>query len=154
MRNQMLTNETQLDPINIELLTLLAKGLSNAAIAKKTSIPLSTVQRRTKRLVQAGWIGQRNEINYRKLGFTEGFLHVYLVNGNTEPIVDKLRNLDSIRTVSVHLGNSDIVCQYICKGAGRLLQLIADVKGVQGVDRVVWSEQVYSMDGHKPIAII
>jgi hypothetical protein len=53
-------------------------------------------------------------------------------------------------SVSIHIGNSDVVAEYVCKETSELLALIANVKHLDAVDRVVWSEEVTSMPAQKP----
>jgi len=72
-------------------------------------------------------------------------LHIYLNDGNTELLAEKIRSFDRILEVSIHLGNSDIVARYACRDAQDLLGIIAEVKRLAGVMKVVWSEQVSSL---------
>lgn len=76
-------------------------------------------------------------------GFKTGLVHVYLRNGNIEETAKKIQNLDQITYVEIHIGNYDILGNVIYKEGKELLNLIATIKKMSGVDKVVWSERVY-----------
>jgi DNA-binding Lrp family transcriptional regulator len=124
---------------------------SNADIAAELQKPLSTIQRRTRQLVSSGIITQRYRLDYKKLGYKKGFLHVYLKDGKIYEVAEKLRNLDHVLSVSVHIGNSDVVAEYATSESNDLLGLMAEVKHMPTVDRVVWSEEVTFAEANKPI---
>jgi hypothetical protein len=80
--------------------------------------------------------------------------HVYLSNGNIHSIAEALAKVKGIASVSIHLGNSDIVCLYIYKDSKEILDLIAQTKHFQRVERVLWSEEVETIPiAHKEIGI-
>jgi Lrp/AsnC family transcriptional regulator for asnA, asnC and gidA len=116
---------------------------NNKEISQELEIPLSTVQRRVRNLISAGYIISDIQVNYEKLGFKSGLLHIYLKNGNLEEMVKKVNNLDQITSVEVHIGNSDILGQVVYKEGKDLLNLISTIKKMESVERVVWSERVY-----------
>jgi len=116
--------------------------MSNNQIASKTGRPLSTIQRRRKQILDGGFIKSNYEIDYARFGFKKGLLHVYLKDGDVDITAEKLLELDGVLTVSIHLGNSDVVADYACKDAIDLLNLIAAIKKFPNVDRVIWSEEV------------
>lgn len=45
--------------------------------------------------------------------------------------------------VAVHIGNSDLVVLFIYKDSKQLLETISESKIIKGVERILWSEQVY-----------
>ena len=83
------------------------------------------------------------EVNYQMFGFKTGLVHVYLRNGNIEQTARKIQNLNQITYVEIHIGNSDILGNVIYKKGKELLNLIATIKKMEGVDTIVWSERVY-----------
>jgi hypothetical protein len=90
--------------------------------------------------------------NYKKYGFKIGLLHIYLENGDTDSIEEKIVKINGISCVSIHIGNSDIVARYACRNSQELLALIAEIKKIHGVLRIVRSEQVRELrDVDKPI---
>lgn len=81
-------------------------------------------------------------INYKKLGYTQGLLHIYLSDGNLEDILEKVSMITGILSIQVHIGNSDILAGLVYKKGYELLKVIASIKKMDGVENVVWSEQV------------
>ena len=133
---------TKMDELDIELIPLLVAGLDSKEIAKKTQRPLSTIQRRKRMLFEKGLLELRTVPNYKKLGFKRGLLHVYVSNGEAESIGQKLVELKGIISASLHIGNSDLVGEFVYRDSSEILNLISDVKNIEGVEHTVWSEEV------------
>src|SRR5207237_8478450 len=83
---------------NQDILKLLLSGHSNKAIAARLKIPISTIQRRTTKLFERGFLRVNYELNYRKLGLRKGLLHVYLKDGNLEGIADQIARINGIQS--------------------------------------------------------
>jgi Lrp/AsnC family transcriptional regulator for asnA, asnC and gidA len=138
-----------IDNLDMKVIELLTFGYGNKAIADKLKIPLSTIQRRARKLVEKELVVTKTEPNYEKLGFKRGLIHVYLNKGEIDSVGQKISDMKGIISASVHVGNSDIVGFFIYKNTRQLLKMTANVKKVQGVDRVMWSEEVYSIPRQK-----
>jgi DNA-binding Lrp family transcriptional regulator len=54
-----------LDELGLKIVNCMLAGDSNQTIAKKLKKPLSTVQRRTRQLLQSGLIKHRYEFDYK-----------------------------------------------------------------------------------------
>jgi DNA-binding Lrp family transcriptional regulator len=115
-------------------------GFENKAIADELKILLSTIQRRTRRLLRFGYVSHIFRPNFRKLGLKEGPLHVYLSTGEMKKVAEDLLSIDGIMSVGVHVGKSDIVAEYVYEDTEQLVDLISHVKKMVEVDRVLWSE--------------
>jgi DNA-binding Lrp family transcriptional regulator len=126
-------------------------GNSNAEIAGELKVPLSTIQRRVKKLVDSGVVSHQYRIDYKRLGYKKGFLHVYLNDGRIYEVAEKLRSVKNVLSVSIHIGNSDIVAEYIVQDNNELLELMGLAKHLPTVDRVVWSEEVMRAEALKPV---
>jgi Lrp/AsnC family transcriptional regulator for asnA, asnC and gidA len=150
-RNILINNATtnskllNIDDIDLKVIDLLVAGHKNKQIAFKLKVPLSTIQRRTRKLLERGLVNEKVEPNYEKLGFKKGLFHVYLSDGNIHSIAEALSKVKGIASVSIHLGNSDIVCLYLYKDSKEILSLTTQTKHLQGVERVLWSEEVESI---------
>ncbi|HET6590041.1 MAG TPA: hypothetical protein VFG45_07760 [Candidatus Nitrosocosmicus sp.] len=83
------------------------------------------------------------QINYVLLGFKTCLVHIYLSDGNINEIANKVYELDGITLIEIHIGNSDIIGHVIYKEGKDLLSIIAAIKKMNGVRRVVWSERIY-----------
>ncbi|WP_415283102.1 hypothetical protein [Candidatus Nitrososphaera sp. FF02] len=68
------------------------------------------------------------------------------MNGkDAREVATGLARLEGIIEVSLHIGNSDVVGQIIYKDSNDILQAISEAKKIDGVERVVWSEEVMSV---------
>jgi len=143
--NSSIKSNYQIDKLDIKIIDLLVKGNNNKQIASEIKVPLSTVQRRAKRLLSEQAVMTKIELNYEKFGFKKGLLHFYIANGDIEKTVKEVSKLNGVSSVEVHIGNSDIIANVIYKNATELLDLITEAKKMDAVERVVWSEQIYSL---------
>ena len=138
-------NGVRIDDIDMRVIELLTFGFNNKQISVKLKIPLSTTQRRTRKLFEKGLIVTRTEPNYEKLGFKRGLIHIYLSKGEIESVGLAISKMKGIISASVHVGNSDIVGFFIYRNTWQLLKMTSDVKKVPGVEKIMWSEEVYSI---------
>ena len=116
---------------------------NNKEISQVLKIPLSTIQRRVRNLISAGYVTFGVQINYQKFGFKSGLLHIYLRNGDIEETAKKIHNLPNVTTVEIHVGNSDILGNVVYKDSKALLHLISEIKKIDNIEKVVWSERIY-----------
>ena len=133
----------RIDKLDGEIIQLLIKGKSSKFIANKLKAPLSTVQRRTRKLFENELIISTINLNYEKLGFKRGLLHLYLHDGHVNEVGNALAARPGIISVAVHIGNSDLVALFVYKNSKQLLDTISESKKIPGVERVLWSEEVY-----------
>jgi DNA-binding Lrp family transcriptional regulator len=136
----------KLDGFDRKLLECMLSGLSNREISNRVRRPLSTVQRRTRQILESGLIKTKYELDYKQFGYKKGLLHIYLNDGNVHEIVESIASLEHILSVSIHIGNSDVVAEYACKDSSELLEMMARLKKIPAVERIVWSEEVSSID--------
>lgn len=92
--------------------------------------------------MQAEIIKHRIEIDYRKLGFRKGLLHVYVKDGGIEQVIRKVSEQKGIISVSSHIGNSDVVGEFMIKDSQDIICIRSQAQKLEGVERVVWSEEV------------
>lgn len=140
-----------------KLLELLVKGYENKKIAAEVKTPLSTIQRRIRKIFENQYINRKNELNYRKLGLRKGYLQISLKGDKSYEIAQKLAGISGIHSVSEVSGNDfDILCICIFKNTNDLFSLLENIKTIEGIDKVVWSEVVrsYSIEvGEKTAAL-
>jgi hypothetical protein len=65
------------------------------------------------------------------------------------PNLRYLLKLNLIISASFQVGNSDLVGFFIYRNTKQLLKMTTDVKQLPGVDKVMWSEEVYSINVDK-----
>jgi DNA-binding Lrp family transcriptional regulator len=133
------------DELDMEIVALLVSGKDNKQIANEVKVPLSTIQRRTRRLFEKNAVKSRIEPNYRQLGYNKGVVHLYINNVDTMAVSQKLAEIQGVVSVSIYIGKSDIVGDIIYRNSMEVLDLIAKCKRIEGVIKVVWSEEVYTL---------
>src|ERR687889_168401 len=132
-----------IDIIDKKIIELLLANHDNSFISLKLEIPLSTIQRRTRKLFEKEIISTRIELNYEKLGYKRGLLHIYLKKGQLDKIGKIVVEKCGMLSVSVHVGNSDLVALFVYRDSKDLIETMTNIKEIEGVERVLWSEEVY-----------
>lgn len=132
-----------IDDTDKKIIELLISNHDNDSISKKLHIPLSTIQRRTRKLFEKEIVSTKIEINYEKLGYKRGLLHIYIEKGMMHKIGQILVEKRGMLSVSVHVGNSDLVALFVYRDSKDLLETMSEIKEIEGVDKVMWSEEVY-----------
>ena len=133
------------DELDMEIVALLVSGKDNKQIANEVKVPLSTIQRRTRRLFEKNIVKSRIEPNYSQFGYNKGVVHLYINNVDTMAVSQKLAEIQGVVSVSIYIGNSDIVGDIVYRNSMEVLDLIAKCKRIEGVIKVVWSEEVYTL---------
>ena len=136
---------TSLDKQDFKIISLLIVGLDNKAISDQIKIPLSTVQRRVRNILQSGMVQTKIMPNFKRLGIKKGLIHVYLSDGDIKSRALDVTKMEGFLSSSVHVGNSDIVAEFVYEDSEQLIEAISNIKHMEGVERVVWSEEVYTL---------
>ncbi|HXG08120.1 MAG TPA: Lrp/AsnC family transcriptional regulator [Nitrososphaera sp.] len=128
------------------LKSLLASGgrVSSLKLSRELDIPLSTVQRRRKRLEEL-LLETYYVLKVDKFGWRRATLFISTQNGLTMSVAKELlRWEDSIISVSRTMGGSEIDLQleFIFRQNSELLALIEKIRAVNGVKNVAWSESI------------
>ena len=135
-----------IDNLDQKLLELLIKGYENKMIAVEVKTPLSTIQRRIRKIFENQYINRKNELNYKKLGLRKGYLQIKLKRGNSYEVAQKLAGTSGIISVSEVRGNDfDILCICIFKNTEELFSLIENIKTIERINNVAWAEEVRSL---------
>ena len=135
--------DKNIDETDIRIIDLMILNKNNKEISQDLRVPLSTVQRRVRNLITAGYVTFNVQINYLKFGFKTGLLHIYLRSGDIEETAKKIHNLHNVTTIEIHLGNSDILGHVVYRDGKALLNLISEIRKIDNVERIVWSERIY-----------
>ena len=136
---------THLDKTDFRIVSLLVLGYDNKKISSTLKIPLSTIQRRTRLILQSGIVTLEYQPDFKLLGMKKGLLHTYLRDGQLRKTAEKVSEMDGILSVTIHVGNSDVVSEFVYDNSEELVDIIAAIKQIEGVDRVVWSEEVFKI---------
>src|SRR5215212_311684 len=134
-----------LDKTDFRIVSLLVIGYDNKKISSTLKIPLSTIQRRTRLILQSEIVTQEYQPNFKMLGIKKGLLHTYLRDGKIRKTAEKISQMEGILSVTIHVGNSDVVSEFVFDNSEDLIDIIAAIKEIQGVEQVVWSEEIYKI---------
>ena len=131
------------DEKDIRIIGSLISGYNNQQISEELQIPLSTIQRRTRIILRRGLLEHYFRPDYRGLGLKKGMIHVYLRDGDMKSTAEKISRMEGITSVSIHIGNSDIVADFVYRDSEQIMDIVSSIKRLEGVDKSVWSEEVY-----------
>lgn len=128
------------------LKSLLASGgrVSSLKLSRELDIPLSTVQRRRKRLEEL-FLETSYVLKVDKFGWRRATLFVSTQHGLTSSVAKEILEWeDSIISVNRTMGGSEIDLQleFIFRQNSELLELIEKIRAVDGVKNVAWSESI------------
>lgn len=132
-----------LDKLDYKIISLLIPGFENKQISRELGIPLSTVQRRTRNIIRDGLVEIKIQPNFKKIGVKKGLLYVYIKSGEIKETAEEISKLDGVLSTSVHVGNSDIVAEFVYEDSEQLIDTIINIKRLENVERVLWSEEVF-----------
>ena len=137
--------EVTLDDLDFRIISLLITGHENKNISDLLKVPLSTIQRRVRNIMLSGIVTMKILPNFKRLGIKKGLIHIYLRNGDIKDSTSRVAKMNGFLSASVHVGNSDIVGDFVYEDSEQLVEAISDIKHMDGVDRVLWSEEVFSV---------
>jgi DNA-binding Lrp family transcriptional regulator len=124
-------------------------GVSSLTLSKELDIPLSTVQRRRKRL-EANLLEMSYTLKVERFGWRTATLFISTRNGMTAAVGKEILSWkNSISCVSRTMGENsiDLKADIIFKDNEELVEAIGRIKAIEGVEKVSWSEQIRTI-GH------
>lgn len=139
-----------LSPVDKKILkTLLSSTgeISSLTLSRELDIPLSTVQRRRKRL-EADFLEASYSPKLEKLGWRVAMLFVHTEKGNTLGVGKEILSWkDSTVRVWRAIGaeTTDIITEAIFKENKDLMDIIERVKAIKGVTNISWIELVSTL---------
>jgi len=131
-----------IDKIDQRLIDLLLKGYTNKKIALEAGSPLSTIQRRIRKIFENEYIHRKNELNHRKLGLRKGYLLISLKGDYSDRVAQKISAIKGITCISLVTGSIDILCVCLFRDTNHLFKTIESIKTIERVEKVSWSEEV------------
>jgi len=131
-----------IDKIDQRLIDLVLKGYTIKNIALEVNSPLSTIQRRIRKIFENEYIYKKNELNHKKLGLRKGHLFISLKGNYSDQVAQKISNIKGITCVSLVTGSIDIQCGCLFRDTNDLFNIIESIKTIERVDKVSWSEEV------------
>jgi len=146
-----------LDRINLKIIEeLITNGdIKSSEIAEKINIPLSTIQRRRKRIEKA-ILKKTYQMDLTKLGYRTAQIFVDVQKGKAKETGEELlKKYDrNIVKASTRINSSNNLClEVVYNGSDELHFLLEEIKALPLATKVDWSEQVM-MIGDNLSAII
>ena len=132
----------KLDKIDYKIICQLLLGSDSKSISSILHIALSTIQRRTRAIIFANIITREYTPNCQILGISKALLHIYLSDGKLRETAEKISEMEGIISVSLHIGNSDILAEFVYVNADSIVDIISSIKKIEGVERIVWSQEI------------
>jgi DNA-binding Lrp family transcriptional regulator len=134
-----------IDEIDQKLIELILKGYSNKKIALEAMSPLSTVQRRIRKIFENQYVQKKSELNHKRLGLRKCYLSISLTGGHSNVVVKKVSAMRGITSVSSVLGSVDIMSTCLFRETTDLFKIIESIKTIERVDKVSWVEEVHNV---------
>jgi DNA-binding Lrp family transcriptional regulator len=143
----------QLSAIDRRLLKVLLSPNGEIAstknLSKKLGIPVATLRRRRKRL-ERDFLKILYVLDIEKFGWRRVDFFISIMQGKVDPVANSLVKLDEVTYVGKSIGEHtiDLRVETIIKDNSMLLDLLEQIKAMDGVKDVVWSE-IVSVVGRK-----
>lgn len=136
-------NSPKLSHSDVEMLRLLAKSkekLSARSLSKELGIPITTVQRRRKRL-ENEFVETKYTLKYEKFGFRKAALFIHANSIGTRDIGSRILAESETISVEITIGQNgvNIMAEVLFRDDKDLLDIIEKVKSF-GADNVTWME--------------
>ena len=130
---------------------------STGNTSKEFGIPVTTISRRRKRL-EKEFLKSHYVLDIEKFGWRRVDFFISITQGKINHVANNLMKLDDITYVGKSLGEHtiDLRVEAILKDNSVLLNLLEQIKAMEGVIDVIWSE-IVSVVGRKisiPTSII
>jgi len=134
---------TEVDKKMLQTLLASSGRVSSLALSRKLEIPLTTIQRRRKRL-ESEFLEVDYSLRLDKLGWRNADLLISTSRGAAASIGKELLSHNAITRVSRSIGEHtiDLHAEIVFKNNTELLNVIEWIKGLDGVKDVVWTEPV------------
>ncbi len=145
---------SQLSDMDRKMLRLLLDSegsIPTHEISQKLNVPISTVQRRRKRLEEE-YLIKHYSLDPMKFGYRRIDLLIYTQGGETMNIGKELLEREEVvyaaRTIGEH--TIDLRIEVFVKDNGVLLDLLEHVKAMKGVRDVIWTEVIETIGRKNP----
>lgn len=127
-------------------------GVSSSNLSKKLGIPQTTIQRRRKRL-EKEVLKIIYTVDLEKFGWRRADVFISTRNGKTPLVAKKLLSNDVVTYVGRSIGEHtiDLRAEIIIKDNAELLDILENIKAIDGVNDAIWSEVVQVMGRKRSI---
>ncbi len=127
-------------------------GVPSSHLSKKLGIPQTTIQRRRKRL-EKEVLKIFYTVDLEKFGWRRADVFISTRNGKTPSVAKKLLSNDVVTYVGRSIGEHtiDLRAEIIIKDNAELLDILENIKAIDGVNDAIWSEVVQVMGRKRSI---
>ena len=127
-------------------------NIKSSSISKELGVPITTIRRRRKRL-ESEFKKSYYVLDIEKFGWRRVDFFISVKNGKINSVANKLMDIDEVTYVGKSIGEHtiDLRVETIIKDNVILLDLLEKIKGMEGVNDVVWSEIVKVVGQKKSI---
>lgn len=152
LNNATTPTSTNLSNIDRKILQILLSPNSNktsSGLSKELGVPITTIRRRRKRL-EKEYLKVHYVLDIEKFGWRRIDFFISVKNGKTNSVANELLEIEEVTYVGKSIGEHtiDLRVETIIKDNVILLDLLEKIKGMDGVNDVVWSE-IVSVVGRK-----
>ncbi len=119
------------------------RPVSSVQISRKLGMPLTTVQRRRKKLEEV-YLESRHELRIDRLGWKTGHVFVSVAAASPAEVGKAILGMPGvISAVRVISGNKiDIIAMVAFRSTAELAEIIGRIRSTAGVQEVSWSEVI------------
>lgn len=144
---------TDVDRKMLQTLLTSSGRISSLSLSRKLEIPLTTIQRRRKRL-ESEFLEVSYSLKLDRLGFRKVDLLISTSKGRAAVIGAELLTHGAITKVCRSIGEHtiDLHAEMVFKNNTELMHEIDSIKSIEGVNDVVWIEPVSTV-GRKNMAV-
>src|ERR687888_1375044 len=136
-------------------------NIKNIDLSKRLKIPLSTLQRRTRQLLQSSptsVLKKRFHIDTRQLGLRRGDIIIGVTKGKTKQVLEKvLQSYRDTNILSISTRVNDrhnIVVDIVYNDSDELFKILESINSLPNVTHAEWSELVEDMENTNSIESI
>ena len=131
----------------LQILLLSHGRVSSPTLAKQLGIPLTTTQRRRKRL-ETEYIDMFYVLRLEKLGWRKANLLISIEKGMATKAGKTLLSHVAVTRVGRTIGEHtiDLSAEVVFKDNAELLNIIEWVKSTEGIRQVIWTESVEALE--------
>ena len=143
------TNLSDIDKKLLQILLSPNGDVKSSSISKELGVPITTIRRRRKRL-ESEFLKSYYVLDVDKFGWRRVDFFISIKNGKINSVANKLLEIEEVTYVGKSIGEHtiDLRVETIVKDNVILLDLLEKIKGMEGVNDVVWSE-IVSIVGRK-----
>ena len=134
-----------IDETDLKLIELMISNpaiKNNRQMSTKLGISLSTVQRRLRNLIQKRVLVSKFHVDYEKIGYRTGLIHVFKMKGNSNETIKAISKLKGTTSIEKYIGYSQILVSVVYKMSSNLSDIIDGITQMEGVQGITWSERI------------